>query len=103
MDNLFEQPASSRLFRRISVQGVIRRPTIVVLRYYVIRTIVVFFFFFSRVPSHVQGTVLEPCPRLDVQLNKSMDPLGRAVDGTESTSDVVCRLFGTTITTRLLC
>ena len=55
--------------------------------------------FFSRVPSHVQGTVLEPCPRLDVQLNKSMDPLGRAVDGTESTSDVVCRLFGTTITT----
>ena len=39
MDNLFEQPASSRLFRRISVQGVIR--TIVVLRYYVIRTIVV--------------------------------------------------------------
>ena len=50
-------------------------------------------------PSHVQGTVLDPCPRLDVQLNKSMDPLGRAVDGTESTSDVVCRLFGTTITT----
>ena len=48
-------------------------------------------------PSHVQGTVLEPCPRLDVQLNKSMDPLGRAVAGTESTSDVVCRLFGTTI------
>ena len=46
-------------------------------------------FFFSRVPSHVQGTVLEPCPRLDVQLNKSMDPLGRAVDGTESTSDGV--------------
>ena len=39
MDNLFEQPASSRLFRRISVQGVIR--TIVVLRYYVISTIVV--------------------------------------------------------------
>ena len=39
MDNLFEQPASSRLFRRFSVQGVIR--TIVVLRYYVIRTIVV--------------------------------------------------------------
>ena len=39
MDNLFEQPASSRLFRRISVQGVIR--TIVVLRHYVIRTIVV--------------------------------------------------------------
>ena len=39
MDNLFEQPASNRLFRRISVQGVIR--TIVVLRYYVIRTIVV--------------------------------------------------------------
>ena len=36
---------------------------------------------------------------IDVQLNKSMDPLGRAVDGTESTSDVVCRLFGTTITT----
>ena len=39
MDNLFDQPASSRLFRRISVQGVIR--TIIVLRYYVIRTIVV--------------------------------------------------------------
>ena len=49
--------------------------------------------------SHVQGTVLEPCPRHNVQLNESLDPLRRAVDGTASTSDVFCRLFGTTITT----
>ena len=25
--------------------------------------------------SHGQGTVLEPCPRHNVQLNESMDPL----------------------------
>ena len=49
--------------------------------------------------SHVQSTVLEPCPRHIVQLNESMDPLRRAVDGTASTSDVFCRLFGTTIIT----
>ena len=49
--------------------------------------------------SHVQGTVLEPCPRLNVQVNESLDPLRGAVDGTASTSDVFCRLFGTTITT----
>ena len=49
--------------------------------------------------SHVQGTVLEPCSRHNVQLNESMDPLRWAVDGTASTSDVFCRLFGTTHTT----
>ena len=49
--------------------------------------------------SHVQGTVLQPCPRHNVQVNESLDPLRRAVDGTASTSDVFCRLFGTTITT----
>ena len=49
--------------------------------------------------SHVQGKVLEPCPRRNVQLNESMDPLRWAVDGTASTSDVFCRLFGTTLTT----
>ena len=48
--------------------------------------------------SNVQGTVLEPCPRHIVQLN-AHGSLRRAVDGTASTSDVFCRLFGTTITT----
>ena len=49
--------------------------------------------------SHVQGTVLEPCSRHNIQLNESMDPFRWAVGGTASTSDVFCRLFGTTITT----
>ena len=49
--------------------------------------------------SHVQDTVLEPYSRLIVQNNQAIHPLRRAVDGTASTSDVFCRLFGTTITT----
>ena len=57
----------------------------------------------SRVCHHTSvkrpGTVFQPCPRDIVQLNESTDPLRRTVDGTASTSDVFCRLFGTTITT----
>ena len=49
--------------------------------------------------SYVQSTVLEPCSRLVVQINDTIDPLRWSVDTTASTSDVVCRLFGTTITT----
>ncbi len=48
--------------------------------------------------SYVQSTVLEPCSRLVVQINDTIDPLRWSVDTTASTSDVVCRLFGTTIT-----
>ena len=49
--------------------------------------------------THVQSTVFEPCPRLNIKLNHTMDPLRRVVGGSASTTDVVCRLFGTTITT----
>ena len=43
----------------------------------------------SKHHSYVQKTVFEPRPRLYVQLNQSMHPLRRAVDGTASTSDMV--------------
>ena len=49
--------------------------------------------------SYVQSIVLEPCSRLIVSINEASDPLRRSVDGTASTGDVICRLFGMTVTT----
>ena len=48
--------------------------------------------------SYVQSIVLEPCSRLIMQINEAIDPLGWSVDGAASTGDMVCRLFGTTVT-----
>ena len=59
--------------------------------------------FSSRVCHHTPLIRPEHCSRAMsasyVQLNQSMHPFRRAVDGTACTSDVVCCLFGTTITT----
>ena len=41
---------------------------------------------------------IEPCSCFKVQINKVMFSFGRAVDGTASTGDVICHLFGTTVT-----
>ena len=55
--------------------------------------------YFLRMP-HVQDIVFEPCSCVQVQLNKAMYPFRLVVDGTASTGDVICRLLGTTVTTK---